>query len=107
MRFATAVLTFVSAVVCVIACAVIGLVMIGCAPSEPKRTHVCDCEYLTDMDVPGTVKVVVCAPTQTRARGLAADCGTALGVGQVIECRCVAGAEACAGDVCEQAAARE
>lgn len=86
-----------AAAVCVAAC------------GTPKQKHVqrCDCEYLTDMDVPGTLAIVVCAESESRARELASDCGTALGVGQVTTCSCTPTTEACAGGLCEQAAARD
>ena len=88
----------------------VALTLVGaaaCGSSEPKHSHRCDCEYLTDMDVPGTVKVVVCAERESRARELAGECGNALGVGQVSECTCTVETDACAGDICEQAAARD
>jgi len=65
-----------------------------------RRWALCTCEYVTDMDYPGRVKLEACGEPARRA-DVAKSCALASGVGAVMTCACDEAGEPCRdGDMC-------
>jgi len=65
-------------------------------------TYACECDYVTDMDVPGKLDVTVCVPERGRGDQLAAGCVRDLGVGRTEKCECGMKGEPCKLGMCLQ-----
>jgi hypothetical protein len=67
----------------------------SCRHVEARRWALCTCEYITDMDYPGHVKLEACGEP-ARQSDVAKSCALASGVGAVMTCSC----DASRGDFC-------
>ena len=73
------------------------LAVTGCRSfrrAESRRWALCTCEYVTDMDYPGKVKLEACGEPSRRG-DVAKSCALASGVGAVMACACEADGELC------------
>ncbi len=59
----------------------------SCRRTEERLWAVCSCDYMTDMDYPGKVRIEVCGEP-TRQKDVAKSCALTAGVGAVLECVC-------------------
>jgi hypothetical protein len=74
----------------------------GACEGSGGTTYACDCDYVTDTDVPGEQSVTVCVPEGARADQLGAGCVRDLGVGRAEKCECKMLGEPCRLGLCLQ-----
>jgi hypothetical protein len=70
--------------------------------AEARRWALCTCEYVTDMDYPGKLKLVACGEPSRRS-DVAKSCALASGAGAVMTCTCEPEGELCRdSDICKE-----